>query len=147
MTPKNEIDTKEEIELEEAKIELEKKKADLWQHRFDTYLAIARDLGLIIVIIATTWFNLVGGNYQKSAAPAPDASLESIGAGAPAGEGFGSGGGVSQAPVLRVMPTEDLALSTKSSPGMTPFVKHAGLGILSLLAIIFLVLPRLKKKS
>lgn len=118
-----ELDTKEEIALEEAKIELEKKKADLWKHRFDTYLAIARDLGLIIVIVATTWFNIMSGK-------APKAALEMHSPG-----GAGSAG----SPV-------DMAVSSPA-PLLDFLNMHTGLWVLVILAVVFLILPRLKKKN
>lgn len=118
--PDDKIDTKEEIALEEAKIELEKKKADLWKHRFDTYLAIARDVSLIIIIAATTWFNLTSGK-------APKAALEMSSPG-------GAGGAVeaSAAPTASVLNFLNM---------------HTGLWILVVLAVVFLILPRLKKRN
>lgn len=129
MVPKPEIDSKEDVELEKAKIELEKDKADLWKHRFDTYLAIARDASLIIIIIATTWFNLVGGKL-KDAAPEEVKSLADIGvAGAPEGPG---------ADAAPMMAMADTASNTIFNP-------HVGLGLVTLLAIVIFVLPRVKK--
>lgn len=128
MVPKPEIDSKEDVELEKAKIELEKDKADLWKHRFDTYLAIARDASLIIIIIATTWFNLVGGKL-KDAAPEEVKSLADIGVeGAAAGPGAGAA----------MMSMADTAPNAIFNP-------HVGLGLVTLLAIVIFVLPRVKK--
>jgi hypothetical protein len=121
----NEIDTKEEIELEKEKWSLTKYKAD-------TIISIARDIVLLLTVIISTIANFIAGNTSK----AEFSSLETIAHGE--GEGFGSG------------PRLDVVSSAINSTEPTQFLDaifnvHTGLGSITVIALIFFILPRVKK--
>jgi len=118
------IDTKEEIELEKEKWSLTKYKAD-------TIIAIVRDAALLLVMVTSTVINFIAGKAAK----VEFSTLESVARSE--GEGYGSG------PSLDVIASSlNAAESTQSLDSILNI--HTGLGSITIAALVFFILPRVK---